>query len=920
MPSLYSKKFLNWLPLNKQEVAIAALGGLVLLAVSYFANAERLASSAEGNEFGFCETEDSLCAYLTAPIRPILNQTIRQARSQTNSDRVPVLKLYMTDGSIKKLNDKRAETIAEDRAILFSGSEDWVRTDLVVQSEQGIAEARARARLKGDWADHIKDSRKRSLRIRIRNGQTILGTSRFSIQHPITRGYHREAILFEAMRRQGVLTPRYFLVDVRLNDLDIGFMAFEEHFTKELIESQNRREGPILTIDEDQMWRQRFLNANRSGVNWNSYGYTFENALHYQSKDYPVRAYGKVDPENLDTKSNNAIRGLSSFRRALDGKDAVTEVFDLELTAKWFVLTNVFAATHGNGFHNLKFYFNPVTELMEPIAFDNHGDAIVPYKYRSTLFIDHMLTDEKFQKHLEDAISNAEVMLSDEGFLAEFDRIQERWLKLLSFDNMSPDRLEIETVLDNLNQFRSDLAAAIEKAKSKQVGPYRGSSDFIRNRTMLEIESSIHTHLRAFLYADETGAYAEIKNLMHKPVEILGLYRADPERRIRLAHNISLPVDNGTMENPHIWRHQLGAYDGLFSKPHYVRFAFNGQTYEQPLQTQFRYANTQYDGDFLTEIADVTPTINANRENKVITFEAGPTVLNRSYVIGQGWSVVVKPGAQLLFRDGAILRVDGDFSAKGTQAKPISFQIESVMDDRMGNWGGLLVTGAEQTVQIQHAQFLGQGQSELPARQDNRGLTGCVTFYESDVEITSSVFDFMQCEDALNIIRSDFVIRDTQFLRTNADAFDADFATGRVEGGSFASTGNDGLDVSGAEVTITGTEFLNIGDKAISVGEASRLSADSIKINDAMTGVASKDRSFADVNNASFSGIEGSALIAYIKKQEYGPAAIQCDECAFDDVASIATTQTGSRIEIDGVDQGIVAFSEQNLAEVGLVP
>ena len=906
--------------MNRQEITIAALGVFILVSISYFANAERLARSAEGNEFGFCRSEDSLCAYLTAPLRPILNQTIRQARSQTNSDRVPVLKLYMTDGSIKKLNDKRATTIAEDRAILFTGPDDWVRTDLVVESEQGIAEARARARLKGDWADHIKDSRKRSLRIRIRNGQTVLGSSRFSIQHPITRGYHREALLFEAMRRHGVLTPRYFLVDVRLNDLDIGFMAFEEHFTKELIESQNRREGPILSVDEDQMWRQRFLNANRSDVNWDSYGYTFETALHYRSKDYPVRAYGRVDAENLDTKSNNAIRGLSLFRLALDGKAPVTKAFDLNLTAKWFVLTHVFAATHGNGFHNLKFYFNPVTELMEPIAFDNHGDAILPYKYRSTLFIDHMLSDKTFQAHLKTALSDVEAMLADADYQAEHERIQERWLKLLRFDNMSTERLEIADLLENLSAFRADLDNAIEAAESKKVGPYRSKADHIRNRTMLEIESPIHSHLRAFLYADDQGVHAEIKNLMHKPVEILGLYRQDPEGAIRLAHNIQIPVDNGTHENPHIWRHQLGTYEGLFSKPHYVRFTFNGETYEQELQPQFRYTNTIADGDFFTEIVDPTPTVVADRETKTVSFEPGPTVLNKSYVIGPDWSVIVKPGAQLLMRDGALLRVEGNFSAKGTQAKPISFQIESVMDSRMGHWGGLLVTGAQETVEIEHAQFSGQGQSDLPERQDNRGLTGCVTFYESDVEIRSSVFDFMQCEDALNIIRSDFKITESQFLRAHADAFDADFATGRVEGGTFSSTGNDGLDVSGSQVTITGTEFLNIGDKAVSVGEASNLTAEGIKIDDAMTGVASKDRSFAVVRNTAFSGIEGSALIAYIKKQEYGPASIQCDDCAFDDVVSIATTQTGSRIEIDGIDQGIVAFSEQNLAEVGLVP
>ena len=906
--------------MTKQEISIAGLGLFILLCVSYFANAQRLANMAEGNEFGFCKSEDSLCAYLTAPLRPILDQTIRQARSQTNADRVPVLKMYMTDGSIKKLNDKRVETVLENRAILLSGPDDWVRTDLVVQSEQGTIEAKARARLKGDWGDHIKHSRKRSLRISVRNGQTVLGTSRFSIQHPITRGYQHEALLFEAMRRQGVLTPRYFLVGVRLNDLDNGFMAFEEHFTKELIESQNRREGPILSIEEDQMWRQRFLNVNRSDVNWESYGYNFENALHYRPKDYPVRAYGKVDPEALDIKSNNAIRGMSLLRQALDGDVPVTEAFDLDLTASWFVLTNVFAATHGNGFHNLKFYFNPVTELMEPIAFDNHGDVLLPYKFKSTIFVDHMLTDSQFQEHLKIAMSDVEAMLMDDEFRAEFESIQARWLKLLSFDNMSADRLEIATLIENLGAFRTDLDAATQTAESENIGPYRSRQDHICNRTVLEIESPVHTHLRAFLYASDTGAYAEVKNLMHKPVKILELYRDGVDGPVRLASNVSIPVDDGTQDNPHIWRHDLGPYDGMLSNRHTVRFEFNGEIHEQELYTQFRYQGTIDEDSFFQDVADMLPTVSVERQSKTVTFGQGPTVLNKSYAITDGWSVVVKPGAQILLREGALLRVEGNFTAKGTQDEPIAFQIESAMDARLGYWGGLLVVGAAQKVEISHARFVGSGQSDLPQRQDNRGLTGCVTFYESDVQISSTVFDFMQCEDALNILRSEFLISESQFTRTHADAFDADFATGQFDGGLFSSTGNDGLDVSGSSVTISGTEFINIGDKAISVGEDSRVSVNDVKIKNAMTGLASKDKSNAEIQNTSFSEIQGSALIAYIKKQEYGPASIRCDDCTFDDVTSIATTQTASRILIDGVEQDVVGFSEQNLAEVGLVP
>ena len=108
-------------------------------------------------------------------------------------------------------------------------------------------------------------------------------------------------------------------------------------------------------------------------------------------------------------------------------------------------------------------------------------------------------------------------------------------------------------------------------------------------------------------------------------------------------------------------------------------------------------------------------------------------------------------------------------------------------------------------------------------------VTAGVTFYESDIYLKNVTFSENRCEDALNIIRSNFDLMEVDIKNAISDGFDADFSNGVVAGGIFENLGyaggGDGIDLSGARVTITGTRFLNIADKAISVGEESYLTS-----------------------------------------------------------------------------------------------
>ena len=902
--------------MRSAHIIILLCASALLVLVTYVGNAGRVAQLPDDTDTWICPGRDWLCMTVSTPLRTFIGATHRQARKQVNANALPVLSLYLTDGALQKLNTKRQKTLDEPVAILLTEPDDWVAADIVADYNGTESRAKAAVRLKGDWGDHIKHPKKRSLRIKIKGNTTILGQSRFSIQHPITRGYQNEPLLFLLLKKLDVLVPRYMLVDVRLNGYDIGLMALEEHFTKELIESQSRREGPIITIDEDQFWRQRHLSANRTDITWEEHGLDFGNAVHYKVQDYPVRSYGKSRFDRQDAKTNNHRRAQSLYRDIIDGRRQALHGVDLDLTAKWYVATHAFAATHGVGFHNLKFYFNPVTELLEPVGFDNHAPDIFPYEYKNSIIVDRLLHTEPFQLALNRALKTVEQILHDPEFEQAFHGEQDRWLNLLrieGFKKLAPRRLD--ELRQNLAQFKTDLA---HKMANTEPALSTRNESITPLRTFLTQDTPVHTHMRAFLYASPNEAVLEIKNLMHKPITIERIDRHDDEGPIRISQNVTLPADAGTKPYQHIWQMDLGPYLLPRYAKHTITYRYDGKTYTHPVRLQFSGQTHRERTDFLSQAARLSPHIRIDDKSKTVTFEEGQTVFKESYSLPKGWAVIFEPGANILFQHGALVRIEGNVLAQGTEDRPVRLTIASRENlQGLGSWGGLIIVRAPDLVDLNHVIVRGAGPVAMADRQDTSGLTGCLTIYESPTRIQNSKFENTQCEDGLNIIRSEFKMTDTLFDGTDADAFDADFSQGTITNTRFRRTGNDGLDISGSQVTIASVAFKDIGDKAMSVGEASQLTGQDITVDGAVTGIASKDLSEAQLSNAEFANVKGSDLIAYIKKTEYGPASITCESCRFDSETPDVALQSGSSIRINGVEHTATSFSEQNLEEVG---
>jgi hypothetical protein len=186
---------------------------------------------------------------------------------------------------------------------------------------------------------------------------------------------------------------------------------------------------------------------------------------------------------------------------------------------------------------------------------------------------------------------------------------------------------------------------------------------------------------------------------------------------------------------------------------------------------------------------------------------------------------------------------------------------------------------------------------------DHRGwrLTGGCTLRASEVRIIDSRFEGARSEDAINLIRSRFEFRGVTIVATPPDAFAGDACEGSAPGGRIDPGGGDGIDVSASVVTVDGSLLADVRDKAISVGEGSRLEARDLVIRSVGTAVVGKDGSSVIFENSTVSDVQHVAIMAYTKKREYGTGSVIARNVEMARVGRVASAQYGSQVVIDGV-------------------
>jgi hypothetical protein len=280
-----------------------------------------------------------------------------------------------------------------------------------------------------------------------------------------------------------------------------------------------------------------------------------------------------------------------------------------------------------------------------------------------------------------------------------------------------------------------------------------------------------------------------------------------------------------------------------------------------------------------------------------LSVAAGDWSVAGDLVVPEGHALEIDGGTRLRFERDAALVASGALLFSGRDEHPIVLEPA----DPAAGWGGVAVLGSAQRSRWESVVVRGTRSIARGAWQTSGGTS----FVRSAIELVRCRFEDANCEDALNVVRAPVSLEDTVFERCASDAFDGDSVDGSLLRCTFHDVRGDAIDVSGSRVHVEACSMTDIGDKGVSIGEASRVELRSCEVRRAKIGVACKDASRADADGLVIERTASCAIAAYVKKPEYGPCSMRATHVTFEHCAG-RETRAASACELVVDDRPIV--------------
>lgn len=758
------------------------------------------------------------------------------------------IQLYINSSGYAKLKSKRDEAIK--RGLLQTEDDDWVSAHLIENEEK----LDVKLRLKGDWTDHLK-GKKWSYRIKMKSENAWNRLQVFSLQSPHTRDMLSEWVYHKMLAKEDVLTPRYDFVTVKLNDGIENVYAYEEHFVKQLPESQNRREGPIVKLSEDAVWQQRL----RSKSNLGHMDSDLLNEI-YNSEILPF-GEGKIVKDTTQLRLFADAQALMNQMKF--GLKPPDEIFDIERMAKFFAIMDVLGAHHSIVWHNLRFYYNPVTQRLEPIGFDGYtelGSMDIGKKFYGQKSSN--IHNEKWMDFLMPLYRNRPFTEAYTTYLSQFSS-QEYLNKF--FDEIRPGLKDREQFLRrDYYSYKYDEAVVRNRAKeiALAIQPYNDFS------------------LRGFV--ERRGDHSDlllVSNYHTLPLILEGIGTKDL---------IKTRLDTIVNSNHSYLQAEYLELPFSYSKDSYLHYYLPGseKRYTSKIKNWSTPGFAIGSQEFVNKLSVPLPDESYDIVEQKVILKGINHKLDRPMIIPEGYILECLPGATIDIINKSFILSYAPIRFNGKKDAPISI----ISSDGSGQ--GIVVLNTELKSSMTYVTIDKMTNLNYKGWQ----LTGAVTFYEADADLFYVTISNNTCEDALNMIRSEFKIKYLHLSGTKADGFDADFCSGEIRNSYITRTGNDGLDFSGSIVTVLDCAMNKIGDKGLSAGEQATVHIKNTSIEGADIGIASKDLSSVRVENVKLINCD-KGFAAYKKKPEFGPAKINVISFSEDNINHLMVEEEGSEIK-----------------------
>ena len=193
---------------------------------------------------------------------------------------------------------------------------------------------------------------------------------------PPTRGNDNEIFVSALLNNLKFIAPKTYYVPTTFNGQEVTFL-FQEKITKELLESNQLREGPILEGDERFLFREemlqkdfdKFILARLVNREWADKGLSglriSKDAVSILNKAYLEYLLGMHYYNSHNEWFLNSV--------VLGNNNELATKKNQEFQALMAALT----AHHGLRPHNRSFYYDPMYKYFLPIYYDGNSEILL---------------------------------------------------------------------------------------------------------------------------------------------------------------------------------------------------------------------------------------------------------------------------------------------------------------------------------------------------------------------------------------------------------------------------------------------------------------------------------------------------------------------------------------------------------------
>ena len=723
-------------------------------------------------------------------------------------------------------------------------------------NENSFRRSQFRFRGRSDWHHRID---KPSLRVKLRKFETYNKMRHLNFSIPegrtIIENYYADFL----SKKIGLIGHYGEFVELHINKKNYGIYHMHSREDESLIRLNNRMPGPLL-LGQD---------LNKDG--WNIDDFEIVNM---ESITRNENIFEKmVDEIN---KSKNEWKDWSNF----------WEIINFDQTAKHIALNTILGIIHNDYTHNHEFFYDRTLGKVEPIVSDAmsigtfvypwYGDRIslntistnekpdymTPINQKTNPFLNKVLLDTNFY-HKKNEIIN--LLIQNELSYTNQEKILENIYSKIDYSAFKDPRkrylikrLSGWQIAKSSNfeyeKFKNNVFEYIKKRNiflSKKLNPKFIKYDFFKLKDFPNHKFLIIDYKGELPLQIESSILGEFEIYNPKDKKFFKYFQK------KLNFHTGLKISKNTNK---FTNQKIG--DDIFHDHHYKT---DFQTYLIKINEKFDLDNfldyikmnnsitelTKVDKNlrYLNDLNYNIQTLHIwSKDYKNVNdliIESGDHEIKEDIIVGKNQKLIIKDGANLfLWPNVSIFSEGKTFIDGGSKGIIIKNKFENKP------WANLSILGKNTNGSVlKNVKISGGSTRDI----QNILFSGMVNIFWNknilleNVEISKNSLG----DDALHFTKSQGKIKNLKIFDCLSDCIDMDYSSYSIKNLRSIKSGNDGLDLMESKVDGENLIFNLNMDKSISVGEASKININGLKISNADTGIASKDDSEVILENIS---------------------------------------------------------------------